>query len=408
MKKSSHVGPVQPNPSRPAFPTGLVALASWKARSLAASLHPWSIALLAALGTLAVPASAKNGPPGHYQQTNLVADVAGQAAATDPHLVNPWGLSASTAGPWWVANNGTGTSTLYNGAGAIQSLVVTLPNVPGETAPPAITGIVFNRIAADFLVEPGKPARFLFASEEGAITGWNSGPTGVLLVNNGGRAVYKGLAVATRNGVQHLYAPNFQTGRVDVFDRAFQPVDLGPSAFRDRVLPASFVPFNVQTVGGSLYVTFAQKEGDSIEEVHGPGRGFVDVFSPDGVLQKRLRWGPWFNAPWGVALAPADFGAFSNLILVGQFGSGKIAAFDPNSGDFRGLMRGEHGRTLRIDGLWALAFGNSANAGAANTLYFTAGTDDEAHGLFGTLTPLAATRGDREADEPDDDEGRDD
>ncbi|HEY8993500.1 MAG TPA: TIGR03118 family protein [Lacunisphaera sp.] len=342
-------------------------------------------------------------PTRHFLQTNLVSDVPGLAAATDPHLVNPWGLVANATGPWWIANNGTGTSTLYNGAGIILPLVVTLPNIPGTTDPSAPTGIVFNGVPMDFLVAPAQPARFIFASEEGTITAWNSGPNAVLMVNKAGWAVYKGLALATNNGAQFLYAANFMTGRIDVFDRTFQPVSLGADAFVDPELPEGYAPFNVQKIGNALYVAFALKEEGSIEEVPGPGKGFVDVFSTAGVLQRRLQWGAWFNAPWGVALAPADFGRFGGMLLVGQFGSGRIAAFDPDTGRFRGMLRGNHGRPLAIEGLWGLAFGNGANAGPVNTLYFTAGIEDEAHGLFGTLTPLPVSDDDDEGDNEDGD-----
>ncbi|MFT3781052.1 MAG: TIGR03118 family protein [Nibricoccus sp.] len=333
--------------------------------------------------------AAKEKPSGHYVQTNLVSDVPGLALATDPHLVNPWGLSVSAAGPWWVSDNGTGLSTLYNGAGAIQALVVTVPNVAAVTDASAPTGTVFNGTATDFLVAPGKPSRFLFCTEGGTIVGWNSGAAGVQMVNNSGRAVYKGLALAKISGANYLYAANFQAGTIDVFDRAFAPVTLAPSAFRDPHLPHHFAPFNVQAIGDWIYVTYARKEPGSIDEIHGPAQGFVDVYSTDGILHHRLQHGAWFNAPWGVALAPADFGSASNMILVGQFGSGKIAMFDPATGKFRGLLRGEHRRPIVIEGLWAIAFGNGASAGPLNTLYFAAGIDDEAHGLFGTLTAVA-------------------
>jgi uncharacterized protein (TIGR03118 family) len=331
---------------------------------------------------------AQNGPPQHYVETDLVSDVTDRAPATDPHLVNPWGLARSATSPWWTADNGTGLSTIYNGAGAIQSLVVTVPNVPGATDPAAPTGIVFNGSAADFLVGENQPARFIFATEEGTISGWNSGPTAVLKVNNGGKASYKGLTLATNGGVRYLYAANFLSHAVDVFDRDFNPVDLGPDAFRDPEVPADYAPFNVQVVDDLIYVAFARTEAGEIDEVPGPGRGYVSAFSPAGVLQKRLEWGAWFNAPWGMTRAPENFGGLSGMLLVGQFGSGKIAAFDPVSGEFRGLMRAAHGRTLAIESLWAIGFGNGATAGPANTLYFTAGIDDEAHGLFGTITPL--------------------
>ncbi len=346
-------------------------------------------------------AFASDGPPQHYLQTNLVSDVPGLAATTDPNLVNAWGLSASSGSPWWVSDNGTGLSTLYTGTGAVQSLVVTIPNVPGSTDPAAPTGLVFNGVATDFLVAPGKPAHFLFATEEGTISGWNSGTSAVLMVNNAGTAVYKGFGLAKMNGAQFLYAANFQSGAVDVFDANFQPVTLAAGAFHDPRVPADYAPFNVQAIGDSLYVTFAQRQPGSIDEVHGPGKGFVSVFSTDGTLQKRLRWGAWFNAPWGVAMAPADFGGASNRILVGQFGSGKIATFDAESGEFRGMLCDAHGRPIMIDGLWSLAFGNGAKAGPTNTLFFTAGIDDEAHGLFGTLTaiPKASDQGDDHGDD---------
>ncbi len=349
-------------------------------------------ASLIILCTTSLPLAAKNGPPQHYQQTNLVSDVPGLAAATDPNLVNAWGLARSATSPWWVADNGTGLSTLYTGAGAVLSLVVTVPAVSGTSAP---TGTVFNGSTTDFLVAPTKAARFLFATEEGTIAGWNSGTTAVIMVPATG-AVYKGLALGQINGANMLYAANFAGGTVDAFDKDFNPVNLGANAFKDWRLPADYAPFNVQNIGGWLYVTFAKKEAGSIDELHGPGKGFVDVFSTSGVLQKRLQWGAWFNAPWGVVQASANFGGFSNMILIGNFGSGKIAAFDPVSGEFRGLVRGAHGRPMMIEGLWALSFGNGATAGPVDTLYFTAGIDDEAHGLFGTITPLVGGKDDGE------------
>lgn len=348
------------------------------------------LALLATLWIGLAPRAQADDGSRHYLQTNLVSDVAGVAANTDPNLVNPWGLSVSPTGAWWVSDNGTGLTTLYDGTGAIQTLVVALPNTPGASGASAPTGTVFNGVATDFLLAPGKPAHFIFAHEEGTITAWNGGTTGQLMVNNSGSASYKGLAIATNGSAQLLYAANFRAGTVDVFDNAFKPVNLGPEAFRDLLVPRSFAPFNVQAIGDAIYVAYAEREAGSIDEVDGAGRGFVDVYSTDGHLQKRLQWGLWFNAPWGVALAPADFGRFSNMLLVGQFGSGKIAAFDPDSGEFRGFLRGDDNRPVRIEGLWALAFGNGAGAGPATSLFFTAGIDDEAHGLMGTLTAIAA------------------
>jgi uncharacterized protein (TIGR03118 family) len=338
---------------------------------------------------LAARLTAGEQPESHYVQTNLVADVSGWATATDPNLVNPWGLSRSATSPWWVADNGTGLSTLYTGVGAIVPLVVTVPNLPGVTDPSAPTGTVFNGTATDFLLAANTPARFLFATEGGTIAGWNSGTTAVQMVDKSATAVFKGLTLAQISGVNYLYAANFMAGTVDVFDRMFMPVTLSAWAFHDPHLPSGYAPFNVQNIGGDIYVSYAQKETGSIDEVHGAGKGYVDVYTSDGVLKKRMQHGSWFNAPWGLALAPADFGRFSNKLLVGQFGSGKIAAFDPASGRFLGFLQGEHHHSLAIDGLWALSFGNGANAGPLNSLYFTAGADDEAHGLFGTITAVA-------------------
>jgi uncharacterized protein (TIGR03118 family) len=347
--------------------------------------------------------------PNHYEETDLVFDVPDFAAATDPHLVNAWGLARSASSPWWVADNGTGLATIYNGAGAVQSLVVTIPVVSG-TEPAAPTGIVSNN-STDFEVAPTLPARFLFVTEEGTLSGWNptaNPTTAIIKVDGSGKAVYKGLTIAQVGAANFLYAANFMTGAIDVFDASFAPVALAAGAFTDPKLPKRYAPFNVQTIGANVWVMYAKRDEDSIDEVAGAGRGFVDAFSPDGVLQKRLEWGPWMNAPWGIALAPADFGRFGGMLLVGQFGSGKIAAFDPVSGRFRGFLRGERGRALRIDGLWALGFGNDGNAGPASTLFFTAGIEDEAHGLFGTITPHAAGKNDNNNQDDDEDGANDD
>lgn len=355
-------------------------------RSLSASA---ALSLAALLG-LASTASAQH----RYQQTNLVSDLPGLAPVTDAALVNPWGLSRSATSPWWVANNGTGLSTLYNGTGVKQALVVTIPPAAGLPGPSTPTGTVFNG-TSDFQVGlPGtnQPARFLFVTDEGTLSGWNPGanPTNAITKVDWSSqgAVFKGLALGSVGTTNYLYVANFHSGKVDVFDKNFAPVDLGAQAFRDPHLPRGYAPFNVQAIGDKIYVAYAKQDREMIDEVTGPGRGFVTAYTTSGVLSLRLKWGPWMNAPWGVALAPADFGRFSNMLLVGQFGSGKIAAFDPVTGKFLGLMRGADHRAIKIEGLWALSFGNGANAGPANSLYFAAGIDDEAHGLFGTLTVL--------------------
>ena len=345
-----------------------------------------------------------------YQQVNLVSDVPGLAPVTDPNLVNAWGLSRSATSPWWVADNGTGVSTLYNGLGVKIALVVTVPPAAGLDGPSTPTGTVFNG-TTDFQVGPNQPARFLFATEEGTIAGWNpaANPTNAITkVDKSGTAVYKGLALGQSGGANLLYAANFHAGSIDVFDKNFAAVTLGAGAFLDSHLPKGYAPFNVQAVGAQIVVTYAKQDAAKIDEVAGPGRGYVTIYSPDGTLQMRLKRGSWFNAPWGVAQAPADFGRFSNHLLVGQFGSGKIAAFDPATGKFRGIVRDAHHRALRIDGLWALGFGNGTGAGPTNTLYFSAGIDDEAHGLFGTITPLPdVPRTDGDDDDDDEDEASD-
>jgi uncharacterized protein (TIGR03118 family) len=334
----------------------------------------------------------------HYLQTNLVSDQPG-ATTMDPNLINPWGLSRSSTSPWWVANNGTGTSTLYNGAGAIVPLVVTIPPAPGSSGTGVPTGTVYNG-TTDFQLTPGNAARFLFVTEDGTISGWNPAvnPTQAVIKVSEPGAVFKGMAIASDHGSNFLYVANLAGRRIEVFDTAFKRVHLsagfrehfGEEAFDDDRLPRSYAPFNVQNIGGDLYVAFAKTNPPSPDQVPGPGNGFVDVFSPSGRLLRRLQHGPWLNAPWGMALAPGDFGALSHHLLVGQFGSGEVAAYDVATGAFVGEMRNTADQVLRIEGLWDVSFGNGASAGPLNTLFFTAGPNDEAHGLFGTLTAVAA------------------
>jgi uncharacterized protein (TIGR03118 family) len=322
-----------------------------------------------------------------YQQTNLVADVEGTAEATDSNLVNPWGLAAGPTTFWWVANNHTGTSTLYNGDGQKELSTVTVPGAP--------TGVVFNG-GSGFVVSDGAghsgPARFIFAGEDGGISGWNpdvpAGPFStqafVAVDNSASGAIYKGLALGSNADGDFLFATDFHNAKVDVFDDTFQPATLAGN-FTDPDIPAGFAPFGIHTIGNNLYVTYAMQDEDAEDDVPGAGNGFVDVFDTDGNLVRRFATQGTLNSPWGVALAPADFGQFSNAVLVGNFGDGRIMAFAADSGDSLGQLADTAGTTIAIDGLWALAFGNGGNAGATNTLFFTAGTDDEAHGLFGSL-----------------------
>jgi uncharacterized protein (TIGR03118 family) len=337
----------------------------------------------------------------HYQQTNLVSDISGAAKVLDPNLVNAWGLARSSTSPWWVADNGMGVSTLYDGTGAIVPLVVTIPPSNPKNSPTGTpTGVVFNG-GTSFELKKGFPAVFIFVGEDGTISGWNPkvDPThAVIKINEKENAVFKGATIGTANvpgsGVQSLlYVADFRGGRVQIFDGSFQRVPGLEKFFKDATLPAGFAPFNVQNIGGNIYVSFAQQDSDKHDDVDGPGLGYVDVFSPGGQLLLRLDHGPWFNAPWGMTTASSDFGKHSHTILVGQFGSGEILVFNAVTGHFRAKLLNASNAPIKIDGLWSLQFGNDATAGPATTLFFTAGIDHEAHGLFGTITAIENIQG---------------
>jgi uncharacterized protein (TIGR03118 family) len=360
-----------------------------------------------------------------YIQTNLVSNVSVTPAAvvTDPNLQNAWGLVHGPATPWWISNNAGGTSTLYNTSGlnplnpAAQSPTpvlspvtivalnapggtpgngVKIPNAPSQPAPGSPTGVIFNGAANDFLLAPGKPALFIFVTEDGTVQGWNPGvnaTTAIIKVDNSqvpnkkNGAVYKGATIAELDGKELILAANFRSRRVDVFDSNFQPVHLSEELFDDDEIPSDFAPFNVQGIGPSIYVTYAKQDAAKHDPVGGAGLGFVAIFSRDGKKLAHLQNGDWFNAPWGVVLTPADFGEFSHALLVGNFRGGTIAAFNPITGKFIGNVLDSSGAVLNIDGLWALEFGNGGASGPGSTLFFTAGPDNETNGLFGTLTP---------------------
>jgi len=350
---------------------------------------------------------------GAYLQTNLVSDLPGTAVTTDPNLVNPWGIVATGTSPFWVSDNNAGVSTLYNGQGVPQPqptpanpnatpLVVAIAaptSLPAGTAGTP-TGVVANGGTGFVVSANGKsgPARFIFVTEDGAVAGWSptvDGTHAILAVDNPNTttgAVYKGLAMGTNAANQTLlFAANFRAGTIDVFDSNFHPVTLA-GGFQDPTIPAGFAPFDVKVINNKLFVTYAMQNAAKHDDVAGPGNGFVDVFNLDGTPglangQERLISAGPLNSPWGLALAPADFGAFSNDLLVGNFGDGRINAFDPATGAYRGTMTDADGQQLRINGLWGLSFGNGAAAGAKNVLFFTAGTDDESHGTFGSLAP---------------------
>jgi len=322
-----------------------------------------------------------------YAQHNFVSDGAVSADHVDAALVNAWGLVASTTSPWWVADNGSDSSTLYNGnTGATIALRVGVAGAP--------TGVVFNG-GSSFVVTNGTasgPARFIFATEGGTILGWN--PTvavtraALAVDNSAAGAVYKGLAIATTAAGDRLYATNFHAGTVDVFDAAFHPV---PGGFSDGALPPGYAPFGIRNLGGTIYVTYALQNADQHDDVAGVGHGFVDAFDTQGNLLRRVASRGRLNSPWGLAVAPSDFGEFSGNLLVGNFGDGHINAFDlgrfEGTGELvqRGQLHAADGQPLTIDGLWALAFGNGAAAGPTNALFFTAGPFGEQHGLFGKL-----------------------
>src|SRR5947209_3772076 len=326
-------------------------------RRLLASVLGLAVLLALALPAAAVFARSAASQPtpaaqGFYQQTNLVSDIAGIAKFTDAHLVNPWGLVHGPTTPWWVSDNGAGVSTLYKGDGTAVPLVVTIPppagSPAGTTAAP--TGVVFNPFLStdpdDFLVSENGvsgPAIFIFATEDGTISGWNSTVdlhNAILMVDNstvGAGAVYKGLAIASAGSHEFLYATNFRAGTIDVFDANFNQVSLEGS-FRDSKIPDGYAPFVIQNLGALLYVTYAQQDAQKHDDVAGLGHGFVDVSDSDAHLLQRLVKRGKLDSPWGLALAPSDFGQFSNDLLVGNFGDGFINAYDPNTGAFLGQL----------------------------------------------------------------------
>jgi uncharacterized protein (TIGR03118 family) len=375
----------------------------------------------------------------HYKQTNLVSDITGMAPTIDPNLKNPWGLTRGAptpanpnGSPWWVGNNNSGTSTLYDGNGNPQKFFpnpadpnnpndtvnfITIPFAP-KTVPPVgtATGVVFNGSATDFLVAgPGTHALFIFATEDGTISAWNPGVNvgnSVIKVDNSDNgsangAVYKGMTSGEVGGKKFLYVANFRSGKVEVYDTNFIRMHFGEDAFDpdgdgdrdegDRI-PHGFAPFNIQNIGGTLFVTYAKQDAARHDPVGGDSLGFVELFTPSGKHIGHLEHGPWMNAPWGVVWTTRDFGEFSNAILVGNFRSGWIAAFNGFTHKFIGFVLDSSKPTkpLFIDGLWSLTFGNDGAAGPANTLFFTAGINNETDGLFGTITPTDGLDGDEE------------
>ncbi|HEX4425394.1 MAG TPA: TIGR03118 family protein [Terriglobales bacterium] len=338
---------------------------------------------LAAICLMAVLAVSSTAFAQKYSQTNLVSDMPGVAAVTDPNLINPWGMSFSSSSPFWISDAGTGLSTLYTGTGSIIPLVVTIPPPVGSAIPSIPTGQVFNGTSNFVVTANGvsAPALFLFVTINGTIAGWNptvDGTHAVTAVDNSALgSIYTGLASANTAAGSFLYAANFKDGSVEMYDSNFQLV----KTFTDTDLPLGYAPFGIRNIKGKLYVAYAKQSP-------GAGRGFVDVFSIHGQKLSTLISHGALNNPWGLTLAPAGFGKFSGSLLVGNFGNGRINAYDPASGAFLGSLRDSKNAPIVLDGLWALEFGNGHAAGKRNLLYFTSGPGQEAHGLFGSLQPI--------------------
>lgn len=353
-----------------------------------------AISGITAAGVIAARADDSDHDRAAYVQTNLVSDLTATAKSVDPMLVNPWGITFFPGSPFWINDNGSGVATLYNGAGAKVPVSITIP-APGTAAPGTLsapTGIVWNP-SFQFIVPHTKlPALFIFATEDGTISAWAlNEPTNpkqaVLAVDNSGsNAVYKGIAMGTNSQGIFLYATNFRSGAIDVFDSKFEPAndDLA-GKFEDPALPAGFAPFGIRNIDGNLWVTFALQNAAKHDDVAGAGNGFVDVFDTDGHLLKHFAAGGNLNSPWGLTRAPFGFGQLSGDILIGNFGDGKINAYH-SDGTFDDAIEDREGKPLVIDGLWGLQFGGALNSNP-QTLYFTAGIEKEAHGLFGKIAP---------------------
>jgi uncharacterized protein (TIGR03118 family) len=351
------------------------------------------IATVAVVGSALVAASpaAAHPKPNNYVQHNLVSDVKGMADLTDDALVNPWGLAQGPTTPAWVADNGTNVATLYKGDGIVgtpQNVGLKV-SIPGDGP----TGQVFNSSPSNFMVNDGQghsgAALFIFDSESGDITGWSPAvppPPPSTQAQNGAHmdgAIYKGLALATVGTSSFLYAANFHAATVDVFDSAFKPVHLAGD-FTDPHLPKNYAPFNVALLKDQLYVAYALQDANAKDEVAGFGRGIVDVFDTSGHFVRRLISHGHLDAPWGMTVAPDNFGKFSGDLLVGNFGNGRIHAYDARTGRFKGTVKDGNQKPIVIDGLWSLMVGNGTSADP-NAVVFTAGIEDESHGLYGTI-----------------------
>ncbi|MDQ1519977.1 MAG: hypothetical protein QOI55_1050 [Actinomycetota bacterium] len=343
------------------------------------------VAIAVALVASAVAPAAAGGD-NHYKQINLVSDQHGTAEKFDPNLVNPWGLSFGPNTPAWVVDATPAVTTLYQGANGTNpvSIVPLVARIPGDEP----TGTVFNP-TNDFVVHAqgnSGPAPFLFVGHDGVVSGWSPAVPPLNRAHKGVTvpgAEYLGLALAQTNHGNFLYAADFHNARIDVIDHAFNKLNT-PNAFVDPNLPAGYAPFNVQNLRGRIYVAYAKQDAAAQDEVAGAGFGFVDMYTTEGTLIKRIASHGALNAPWGLEIAPHNFGQFSDALLVGNFGDGRISAYDRLNGGFLGQLHDVNGHVLSINGLWALKVGNGV-IGKKTSVVFTAGTDDEAHGTFGLI-----------------------
>ena len=357
--------------------------------------------LLAAATLISGVAAAGNG----YLQHNLVSDGSVSADHTDPNLVNAWGLAFNPTAVVWVANNGTGTSTLYDGNGNASPLVVQIPNGAGKPSSP--TGMVYNG-SSGFTLSQGAasgPARFIFATEDGTVAAWvpavQAQQTLTARDDSAGNSVYKGLAISAAGSGAQLYVTDFHNNRILVLDSSFNPVPLPPGRFVDSWVPAGFAPFGIQGINGDLYVSYAKQDAARHDEIDGRGLGYIAVYDPNGVLIRHLVSGGHLNAPWGMALAPASFGRYGGRLLIGNFGDGLINAYDLVSGQYVGHLSAPDHKAISIDGLWGLAFGNGYSSQPVDTLFFSAGPMQESHGLYGSLKVAPGDDGDTDHDQDD-------
>jgi len=327
-----------------------------------------------------------------YIVRNLVSDIPDLGDYTDPHLIGAWGISESGSSPFWISDAGSGFSTLYSSSGSVIPLVVTIPpsKSTGTTGTGTPTGTVYNATTG-FTIATGDAAAFIFDTLDGTISGWNhtvnASEAQVMVDNSATGAVYTGLAIGTNGSNTYLYAANISAGTIDVFDSTYSPVTL-PNAFQDANLPAGYVPFNIQNLGGNLYVAYALQNTSKTFIAPDAGNGYVDVYSTAGTFMSRLVSGGQLNAPWGLAIAPANFGDYANDLLVGNFGDGAVNAFNPTTGAYIATLNNVDGTPIVIPNLWALQAGNGGSGGDANAVYFTAGIpgpDNGNHGLLGRL-----------------------